>query len=223
MPTNPAARTKFADETDEDLLAYMSMQADDPSGAEEAWEEFFYRHRAYVLGVCRRFRNVLGDDGAEDLAQETLIRVYRKAHTFKPLDNGNPDHKGAHVRAWLGRIANRLCLSALRRTPAVDPIDDRLAGTPELPLVDEGSSPTSPLLAQQRTLIREALRTLTERERDILLASFAWYEPGVGCHRMPSDELAALTERFQTTPVNIRQIRARALAKVRQYINDQTK
>lgn len=199
----------------------MSMQTDDPSNAEEAWEEFFYRHRAYVLGVCRRFRNVLGD-GVEDLAQETLIRVYRKAHTFKPLENANPDHERAHVRAWLGRIANRLCLSALRRTQPVDPVDEGLSDTSEPSLVGDDSSP-SPLVAQRRTLIREALRTLTERERDILVASFAWYEPGAGCHRMPSEELAALMERFQTTAVNIRQIRARTLDKVRQYINDRTK
>lgn len=223
MTTSPEARTRFTDETDEDLLVYMSMQADDPSNAEAAWEEFFYRHRAYVLGVCMRFRNVLGDDGAEDLAQETLIRVYRKAHTFKPLENGSPDRKRARVRAWLGRIANRVCLTALRRTQAVDPIDDGPSDTSEPSLVDDEDSPPSPLVAQRRTLMREALRTLTERERDILLASFAWYEPGVGCHRMPSDELVALTERFQTTPVNIRQIRARALDKVRQYINDRTK
>jgi RNA polymerase sigma factor (sigma-70 family) len=199
----------------------MSMQAEDPSNAEEAWEEFFYRHRAYVLGVCRRFQNVVGEAGAEDLAQETLIRVYRKAHTFKPLANGNPDHARARIRAWMGQIANRLFLSALRRTLVVDPIDE-LSDVPLLPPVQDGHAP-GPLLSERRRLIAQALRTLTERERDVLLASFAWYELDGGCHRMPSEELATLKERFQTTAVNIRQIRARAFDKVQRYIDDQTK
>lgn len=223
VPVNPTARTRFADETDEDLLVYMSMQAEDPSNAEEAWAEFFYRHSAYVLGVCKRFQNVLGNAGAEDLAQETLIRVYGKAHTFKPLANGKPNEARAWVRAWLGQIANRLFFTALRRTPTLDPIDDGLSEVPAPPLVDQDGTSSSPIAVEQRRLIREALRTLTERERDVLLASFAWYELGGGCHRMPSEELAALMERFQTTAVNIRQIRARAFDKVQRYIGDQNK
>jgi RNA polymerase sigma factor (sigma-70 family) len=223
VPPNPTARTRFADETDEDLLLYMSMQTDDPSNAEEAWEEFFYRHSAYVLGVCRRFQRVLGNAGAEDLAQETLIRAYRKAHTFKPLANGEPGEARVRIRAWLGQIANRLFLTTLRGAPAVDPIDEGLSDKAEPPLVDqEGLSP-SPIAAARLRLMREALRTLTERERDVLLASFAWYEPGAGCHRMPTQELAALMERYQTTAVNIRKIRERALDKVQRYIEDQTK
>ena len=223
MPVKPTARTRFADETDEDLLVYMSMQADDPSNAEEAWEEFFHRHSEYVLGVCRRFQNVLGEAGAQDLAQETLIRVYRKAHTFKPLANGNPSDARARIRAWLGQIANRLFFSTLRRTPNLDPIEDGLLEVPEWPHLDGDGTSSSPLVAERLRLIREALGTLTERERDVLLASFAWYEPGGACRRMPSEELTTLTERYQTTAVNIRKIRERAFDKVRQYIDDQAK
>ena len=175
-----------------------------------------FRHRAYLIGVCRRFQATLGDLGVEDLAHDTLVRAFQKAHTFKPLDNPDENRARAHVRAWLGKIANNLFFSSLRRKPIIDFVDEPLSSAPEPPShQDAGSNPND---SPRRRLMREALRTLTPREREILLASYAWYEPGQDCHRMPSDELAALTQRFHTTAVNIRQIKTRALEKLTQYI-----
>jgi RNA polymerase sigma factor (sigma-70 family) len=220
VPANPQARTSFADDSDEDLIFYMSLQADDAASAQEAWEEFFLRHREYVLGVCRRFQATLGDLGVEDLAQETLIRVFKKAYTFNPLANGDARQARARIRAWLGRIANRLFLSTLRRTPAIEFVDEPFATVAKKAAQED--PPSEPGDSQRRQLLQEGLRTLTLREREVLLASYAWYEPGAGCQRMPSAELAALTERFQTTSVNIRQIRSRAFDKLQQYIADRT-
>jgi RNA polymerase sigma factor (sigma-70 family) len=216
----PPAPTSFASDSDEDLLFYMSLQTEDSSTAEEAWEEFFLRHWSYLVGVCRRFQPTLGDLGVEDLAKDTLIRVFQKAHTFTPLKNGDPNRARARIRAWLGQIANRLFLSTMRRKPAIDFVDEPFLGAAEP--TTEDSHGQRPGDSSRRLLLRKALRTLTDRERDILLASYAWYEPGPGCQRMPSDKLAALTARFQTTAVNIRQIRARAFDKVEQYIADHT-
>jgi RNA polymerase sigma factor (sigma-70 family) len=218
ISTDPTTRTRFANDSDEDLIFYISLQGEDPTVAEEAWEEFFFRHWEYLIGVCGRFRLTLGDLGVEDLAQETLIRVYKKAHTYKPLETGAA-HSRARVRAWLGQIANRLFLSSLRVSPPIDFADEPFAGVAEK--VTPENTDNEPNQSSRLLLIREALRTLTEREREVLLASYAWYEPGVGCKRMPSDELAALTERFQTTAANIRQIRSRAFGKLEQYIADQ--
>jgi RNA polymerase sigma factor (sigma-70 family) len=198
----------------------MSLQAEDPATAEEAWEEFFRRHWQYVVGVCRRFRGTLGDPGVEDLAQETLIRVFKKAYTFQPLANGDASRARARIRAWMGQIANRLFLSTLRRTPAVDFVDEPFS-TAAATAAQEDPPPETEV-SPRRQLLREALRTLSEREREVLLASYACYEPGAGCPRMPSDELAGLAERFQTTAVNIRQIRNRAFDKLQQYIADHT-
>lgn len=212
----PTTRTRFASDSDEDLIFYMSLQREDRGAAEDAWEEFFFRHRGYILGVSRRFRATLGDLGVEDLAQETLVRVFEKAHTFRPLGCGDINRERARVRAWLGRIANNLFFSSLRRQPTIDFVDDPHASIPETP-TQEDPCP-EPSESTPRRLLREALGILTEREREILLASYAWYEPGVGCQRMPSEELKLLTEHFQTTPANIRQIRARSFDKLEQYI-----
>ncbi len=198
----------------------MSLQAEDPSTAEKAWEEFFSRHWDYMVGVCRRFQRTLGDLGVQDLAKDTLVRVFQKAHTFTPLKNADANRARARIRAWLGQIANRLFLSTMRRKPLIDFVDDPFLGVAEPTTEDNrGDSPGN---SSRTLLLRKALRTLSDREREVLLASYAWHEPGRGCQRMPSDELAALTARFQTTAVNIRQIRARAFDKVEQYIADHT-
>jgi RNA polymerase sigma factor (sigma-70 family) len=214
----PTTRTRFATDSDEDLIFYMSVQSEDRATAEEAWEEFFFRYREYVLGVCRRFRGILGDLGVEDLAKDTLVRVFEKAHTFKPLNCGNNNRERARICAWMGRIANNLFFSSLRRQPTINFVDTPQAGGRETPTREEVCN--EPAESSQRALLREALDTLNEREREILLTSYAWYEPGVGCQRMPTEELEALTERFHTTPANIRQIRTRALDKLKHYVAD---
>jgi len=214
----PTARTRFASDSDEDLIFYMSLRSEDPSAAEQAWEEFFFRHREYLLGVCSRFRDTLGDLGVEDLAQDTLVRTFQKAHTFRPLGCGDSNRQRARIRAWLGKIANNLFFSTLRRRPSITFADDPHSDVPEPLVLDEPCS--EPGESDRLPLLREGLATLTLREREILLASYAGYESGVQCHRMSTDDVKALAERFQTTPVNLRQIRSRALDKLRRYLAD---
>jgi len=214
----PTTRTRFAADSDEDLIFYMSLRPEDPTAAEDAWVEFFFRHREYVAGICRRFKATLGDLGVEDLAQDTLVRVFQKAHTFKPLSCGDANRERVRVRGWLGRIANNLFFSSLRGQLRISFVDNPRASVSEIEIQEDAcpeATESDPL-----PFLREALGILTERERDILLASYAWYEPGVGCQRMPSEELKVLVDRYQTTTVNIRQIRARALDKVKMYLAD---
>jgi len=216
VANQPTARTRFANDSDEDLLFYMSLRSEDPTAAQDAWEEFFFRHREYVMGVCRRFQRTLGDLGVEDFTQNTLVRAFEKAYTFKPLGCKDTGQSRARIRGWLGQIANNLFFSSLRRQPKISFVDEPRAGVPETSTQDE-ACPESPN-SNRCSLLRKALGTLSEREREVLLASFAWYEPGVGCQRMPSEELKVLMDRYDTTAVNIRQIRTRALDKLEQYI-----
>jgi len=81
-------------------------------------------------------------------------------------------------------------------------------------LLDVMSNPDSPLA--DRALIREslaievkrALETLTEREREIIKCSF-----GIGCAEMSLDEIA---EKLDLTRERVRQIREKAIRRLRQ-------
>jgi RNA polymerase sigma-70 factor (ECF subfamily) len=73
-------------------------------GDEAAFGELVNRYERRVLGVVRRF---IDDPGhAEDLAQETFLRVYRRLDQFDPSRRFGP---------WVFQIAVNLSLDWLRR------------------------------------------------------------------------------------------------------------
>lgn len=73
-------------------------------GNEEAYVELYLRRQAEVYTFCLR---LAGDrDFASDLFQETFIKVYRKAHTFR---------EGTNVLGWLYTIVRTTYLNHKRK------------------------------------------------------------------------------------------------------------
>lgn len=207
--------SSFGNDSDEDLLFFMGMKDDDPSAAEQAWAEFYSRHVEYLYRACLcAYGNTLGEPGVEDLVHNAFIRSYEKASTFHASDQkGNPDFERAHVRAWLGKIAENLLRDTFRHTCALTLVtDDELEQ--EYSRNESGHSGESSIEIQ---LMVEALSTLTEREQHILRLTALWYRSGKEL-RIPSDELQKLASIYSTTIVTIRQIRKRAIEKVKVYV-----
>jgi RNA polymerase sigma-70 factor (ECF subfamily) len=102
--------------TDEALLAGLD------SGGSEVGLAFVRRFQRHVFGVALA---VVGDHNlAEDVAQQTFERAWRRAPSF--------DAGRGSVRTWLTTIAHNLAIDAIRsRKPTpVDPTDlIRLLGT----------------------------------------------------------------------------------------------
>ena len=203
-------------ETDEDLLVFMAWKSDHPEEAKSAFAEFYSRHVRYLYATCLdAYADDIGHGGVEDLVQETFWRAYEKANTFTPID-GDEDAVRKRIRAWLGKIAYRLVLTAARRrtrrvrlvTGEGERVQDRPARTA-----------TRRDLTPKEELVRRGLReALNERERQVL-ESFASYYDAESEHQYPPDGLIAeLCERLMTTEENIRQIRRRALAKLKHFI-----
>jgi DNA-directed RNA polymerase sigma subunit (sigma70/sigma32) len=67
-------------------------------------------------------------------------------------------------------------------------------------------------------LLREALDTLTERERDVLRVAALYFRPGEEHQRLPNEVSAELARRWDTTNENLRAIRSRAAKKLKQYL-----
>ena len=112
-------RGALADDT---LLAGVAV------GDDAAVDEFINRFERRVYGTALA---LVGDRSlAQEVAQDTFVRVWRHAATYDP-------RRGA-VRTWVLRITHNLCVDALRvrRPVAVDPMllfdtaDDR-GGSPE--------------------------------------------------------------------------------------------
>jgi len=84
--------------TDEQL---MRLVAD---GDDEAFDQVYLRYKARLHKFIKGF--VADDATADDMLQETFLRVYRSARSYEP------DHKFA---SWIYRIAANLCLNEIRR------------------------------------------------------------------------------------------------------------
>jgi RNA polymerase sigma-70 factor (ECF subfamily) len=103
-------------------------------------------------------------EGAEDLAQEVFLRVYRVRKKYRPR---------AKFSTWLYTIANNVALNALRdrqRKPAValnlrdsGPLGPRPA---EQLVRDREDQPVEHMQQQELAgIVREALNQLNERQR----------------------------------------------------------
>ena len=133
-------------------------------GDERAFEELV---RQYDQSVLRMALNLLrSPEDANDIYQETFLRVYRNLHKFR---------YDCSFHTWLYRIVSNLCLDALRKrkvrreeSSLVETSEgylDRM-DTVEEPRAD--SDPERSLESKQvREKIREVLGGLTPRERAV--------------------------------------------------------
>jgi DNA-directed RNA polymerase sigma subunit (sigma70/sigma32) len=69
--------------------------------------------------------------------------------------------------------------------------------------------------------VQRALDQLSEKEQVVIRLSFQWYRPGLDHQRMPNDVVKDLAGSLQTTPENLRQIRRRALRKIRAFLEQE--
>ena len=204
-------------ECDEDLLVYMSWRSDHPELAQAACGEFYERHKLYLYAVILRSHGKsLGLEGVSDMTTEAFMRVFERAETYKPCGSTDTDVQRQNVRAWVGAIANNVCMDHFR-----DP-DTRLV------LVDEWAEDRAPThcykeeecveLSDELRLIHEAMCTLTEREQEVLRVTMAYWKSDGSQERLPNDVAEDLARSFDTTSANIRKIRERAMKKVREFV-----
>ena len=92
---------------------------------------------------------------AEDVAQETFLRVWTKAATWRP--------GRVRVTTWLHKIAHNLCIDLHRRQRPQAELDEQL--------VDDGQTAPEDVSENERlaAALDNALRALPERQRTALM------------------------------------------------------
>jgi RNA polymerase sigma-70 factor (ECF subfamily) len=105
-------------------------------------------------------RTGLPSDQAEDLAQETLLAVWRKAESFDPSRAG--------AATWIFTIARNQSIDARRRVPrrALDADDPSLV--PQSPAAPDAALDA----AEQERRLRDALHLLPAEQADVIRLSF---------------------------------------------------
>ena len=96
---------------------------------------------------------------ADELAQETLLTVWRKAAAFDPAK--------AAPSTWIFTIARNLRIDAARRARRVEPADDPSDAADAEPAPDEAL-----VAAQSETRVRQALASLPLEQAEVVRLSF---------------------------------------------------
>jgi RNA polymerase sigma factor (sigma-70 family) len=197
--------------SDDELLALMRRDDDRPL-ARAAGTEFYRRHVEFLFGVCRRtYSRSLGEHGVEDLVADTFRRVISKgAATYQRAENGDSEYRLRRVQAWLTTIAERLACDMLgaRRRHAVIQIEQE--EWQEVPANLDGA------VSEKTTAVRHVIDSiLSDREQDVILTTFHWHDPEKAHQKLPEHVLSDLARRWNTSQDSIRQIRSRALSKLK--------
>jgi RNA polymerase sigma-70 factor, ECF subfamily len=128
---------------DAELMAHLA------AGQASALGELARRHQGRVLELA--FRTLGHWDLAEDVAQETFLRVYRAAERYRPQ---------AKFTTWLYRIVVNLCFDEQRRwAKSTVPLE---SVAPEGLPASHANSAERKEIAE---LVRTAVQELPERQR----------------------------------------------------------
>lgn len=123
-------------------------------GDKLAFGQLMQRHIAAVTGFVMRYFSQKTD--AEDIAQETFIRLWCKAPVW--------EEKGISVKAWLFKVAYHQCIDQLRKQKNQSNYDEQPVVVDELACIDRLIGVEADLSIQ-----KVALQGLPERQRTAIM------------------------------------------------------
>lgn len=149
------------------------------SGDEGAFVDLIRVYYPFVYAIVIRIVNDPHD--AEEIVQDTFLNAYRGLAEYQEM---------AKFKNWLGEIARNRARSWLRKqridTVPIDEVGEHTLGTQDLP--DEQL-----IRREQRELIRRAMETLSEKDREIARAYYlegASYDELISTHGLSYNAIA---------------------------------
>jgi len=172
-----------------DDVELMARLAD---GDQSALAGLVQRHQRRVLDIAYR---TIGDQVlAEDIAQETFLRVWRAAGSYSP---------SAQFTTWLYRIVVNLCIDASRKHKILT-LDEPAVPHPEV-------APPSSCLEQndRAAAVRSAVARLPQRQRVALVM-----------HRFSGLSIRAISDATGWSESAVESLLVRAYASLRQTLTN---
>jgi len=132
-----------------DLELLKELQA----GRREAFDELFKRHQRSIYFLALRYLG--NEEDAMEITQQAFVRAFNAAPRFEGRSS---------FKTWLYRITVNLCKNHLTRSPKAHEVpfedfEDHLAADPDTLPDQEG----------RRSLVREAMEGLPERQRQVVM------------------------------------------------------
>lgn len=191
--------------SDDELFTLMSLKDEDEESAKRAFDVFYEKYArllwALCYNVCSWFRISDSATMAKEIFQNTMIKIHQ---------NPSYDSSKAKISTWMSSIAKREALNLVKLSGNDLYIEEECFLEPDISdETEEG------IVLPEKKILEEALDTLSDQERDIL-RTYMRYQ--LGNKHLPDSVLKELAEYYKKKTDNIRQIKKRALDKVKSYI-----
>ena len=196
--------------SDEDLFVLMSYRKEDEAEAQKAFRIFYKRYskllRSLCFSVCLKLDFNNGEELAYYIFNDTMFAIYNSP-TY--------DSRKGKLSTWMSTIAYRKALDLIdeydmNNNKFVPLNEDIVESIPDVE--DEIIEYQTP----QRKVLDDALNTLSERDREVLLTCIMYQEKN---KHLPDNVLKELCSRYSTTSDYIRQIKSRAFKKIKEHIS----
>ena len=149
------------------------------TGNEEAFAALMREHYPFVYGIVIRI--VKNSHDTEEVVQDTFLNTYRGLAQLEDTTK---------FKSWLGEIAQNCARNWLRKqrgdTVSIDEVSEQMLQT-------EDSSDERLIRQEQRELIRRAMETLSEKDREIAHAYYldgASYDELISTHGLSYNAIA---------------------------------
>lgn len=198
--------------SDEDLFVLMSFKKENEKEAQEAFRIFYERYKRLLWSLCYSVCTKLdienGKEYAKYIFNNTMVSIY---------EHPTYDSRKSKLSTWMSKIAYNEALDLIKdyitndtkNIPLNETITTSIPDKDDNDIIVEYDTP-------EKRILNEALNLLSERDREILLSCIMYQEEN---KHLSNEVLDELSRKFATTSVNIRQIKKRALDKVKMYIS----
>lgn len=198
-------KNKDAEYQEAHELMRVVREQKDTGEAKEAFGKVYNKYKNDLWRLCI---SVCGDNGNADLVYDA---TWKKIWNSPSYDYNK---HGVSFNTWMSIIAKRAWLDI--RVKAILGSD---AEMPEIAVEPEefGCDEAEESISINEKLLEDALHQLSEKEYDVLL-TYIEYDTDQKKH-VPDQIIEALKTKYQTTSVNLRKNKSRALQKVKDYID----
>lgn len=156
-------------------------------------EELYKEYHKKVYGYI--YLRVKDHAEAEDITSDVFAKIVEKIDTF--------DSEKASYSTWIFTITKNMVISRFRRHHESEDIE-------ELQLSDGSASPLDTVILSERSeILAEALKQLSQRDRDIIIARY-YYD----------HSFKQIGEMMDMTEANARVTHGRVLKKLKELIGE---
>jgi RNA polymerase sigma-70 factor (ECF subfamily) len=168
-------------------------------GNQDAFQQLLHVH---VDAINRFARRMSGDSHeADDITQETMLRLWQHAHKFDP-------HR-SKLTTWLHSIARNLCMDQHRKNARFTPLEERSDDLCKSATSGETETRGPEInlhTMQTESLVHGALLRLPERQRSALVLSYYQQLPNQAVAEILAVSLSATESLLARARRNLKQI-----------------